>query len=223
MEINYIIKFNTEIYNEKNGVLIIDRLNQKSLFQISKTILKKEDPKESSEISIIQKDVERFITFDYKKDTVLTKEKINNEVYIISESVPNINWNMEMDNTKSIENFTCYKATTIFRGRKYIAWYSLDFPIQMGPWKFHGLPGLIMEIYDETNRYYWGVTQIKYSNKDLVFPSEIENAKTIDLKKYVDLRYNKIMENIDSKLPRGTISQTIKSERNGIEIKFEWE
>lgn len=34
-------------------------------------------------------------------------------------------------------------ATTQFRGLTYTAWFALDIPINEGPWKFHGLPGLI--------------------------------------------------------------------------------
>jgi hypothetical protein len=40
-----------------------------------------------------------------------------------------------------------------FRGRHYIAWYSEEIPVADGPWKFGGLPGFILEVYD-TDSYY---------------------------------------------------------------------
>jgi len=223
LEINYIIKYNTEIYNEKNGTLLLDVKQNKSIFFISKNNVKLNLPQESNNINVIQKDVERFLTTDLKNDSLIFKEKINNDIYIISENVPKINWKLDAEITKKIDSFICHKATANFRGRKYTAWYSLEYPIQMGPWKFNGLPGLIMEIYDENNRYYWGVTQINFTKKEVIFPNEISLYKKIDLRKYVELRYDRIMDNIDTRLPRGTVIQTIKPERNGIEIKFEWE
>ena len=223
LEINYIIKYNTEIYNEKNGILLLDLKQKKSVFNISKSNLKSDFQQEANLINVIQKDVERYIITDFKNDSLIFKEKIYNETYIVFENVPKIKWELKSEITKKIDNYICYKATTNFRGRNYTAWYSLEYPIQMGPWKFNGLPGLIIEIYDDTSRYYWGVTQIKFTNKEIIFPNEISLYKKIDLKKYVELRYDNIMGNIDSQLPRGTETQTIKVERNGLEIKFEWE
>lgn len=223
LEINYLIKYNTEIYNEKNGTLLLDLKQKKSIFFISKNNLKKEVVKESNQVDAIQSGIDRFIATDINNNSLTSKEKINNDTYFVTESIPKIKWNLEDGIIKKMDGYTCYKATAIFRGRNYIAWYSLDYPIQMGPWKFNGLPGLIMEIYDETNRYYWGVTRIKFTNDQVEFPRELEVCEKIDLTKYVELRYDKIMEDSNARLPRGTISQSIKPERNGIEIKFEWE
>lgn len=223
LEINYIIKYNTEIYNEKNGTLILDLKQKKSIFFISKSNVKINLPQESNNINVIQKDIERSLTTDLKNDSLIFKEKINNDIYIVSENVPKINWKLDTETTKKIDSYTCYKATANFRGRNYTAWYSLEYPIQLGPWKFNGLPGLIMEIYDDTNRYYWGVIQINFTKKEVIFPNEISLYEKIDLRKYVELRYDGIMDNIDTRIPRGTVIQTIKPERNGLETKFEWE
>lgn len=40
------------------------------------------------------------------------------------------------------------KATTIFAGREWIAWFAPEIPIQDGPHQFYGLPGLIVKIED---------------------------------------------------------------------------
>lgn len=62
------------------------------------------------------------------------------------------NWELQ-ENTKSILGFTCYSATTKFRGRTYIAWYTPEIPLSYGPWKLNGLPGLILEAYSDDDRY----------------------------------------------------------------------
>lgn len=56
-------------------------------------------------------------------------------------------WKIEPDK-KQISTFKVQKATTDFAGRKWIAWFTTDVPIQDGPYKFSGLPGLIVEISD---------------------------------------------------------------------------
>lgn len=40
-----------------------------------------------------------------------------------------------------------------FRGRSYVAWFTMDIPIENGPWKFAGLPGLILKVYDDKKLY----------------------------------------------------------------------
>lgn len=50
--------------------------------------------------------------------------------------------------TDTILNYLCKKATVTYAGREYIAWFTLDIPLSDGPWKFHGLPGLIVKVED---------------------------------------------------------------------------
>jgi hypothetical protein len=57
--------------------------------------------------------------------------------------------------TKKIDSIDCYRATALFRGRTYVAWYAPSIPITNGPWKLGGLPGLIMEAYDERKDLYF--------------------------------------------------------------------
>lgn len=68
------------------------------------------------------------------------------------------------DSTKMIAGYVCHNASVTFRGRDYEAWYAVEIPIPSGPWKFHGLPGLILEIYDMTGDYHYCLTSIKTEN-----------------------------------------------------------
>jgi len=64
------------------------------------------------------------------------------------------NWNITSDKEK-IGTYNTQKATTEFGGRKWNAWFSTDLPFQDGPYKFYGLPGLIVKIEDEGKNYSW--------------------------------------------------------------------
>jgi GLPGLI family protein len=70
-----------------------------------------------------------------------------------------------MTNEKQvILSYLCQKATATFRGRDYIAWFTMNIPIDNGPWKFGGLPGLILKIMDTKNDFVYeceGLEQLK--------------------------------------------------------------
>ena len=68
----------------------------------------------------------------------------------------NLNFNWKIDSQKEkIGEYNAQKATADFGGRKWTAWFTTDIPFQDGPYKFHGLPGLIVKISDDANNYSW--------------------------------------------------------------------
>ncbi len=60
-----------------------------------------------------------------------------------------------VDEKKKLGTITVQKATTSWGGRNWVAWFAPEIPIQEGPYKFHGLPGLIVELSDTKNNYHW--------------------------------------------------------------------
>lgn len=50
-------------------------------------------------------------------------------------------------------NYIIYKATCAYGGRKFEAWFTPDIPVSEGPYKFYGLPGLILKISDLRGDY----------------------------------------------------------------------
>lgn len=67
--------------------------------------------------------------------------------------------------TRKIGGYECIRAETTFRGREYIAWFSPEIPFDMGPWKFNGLPGLIMEVGDKDGLVYFKLSDLSLSIK----------------------------------------------------------
>lgn len=66
------------------------------------------------------------------------------------------------DESKEIIGYQCFKAISDYRGRKWTAWFAPEIPVQDGPWKLCGLPGLILEAYDSNEEYHFvadGLTQ----------------------------------------------------------------
>lgn len=92
-------------------------------------------------------------------DFLYTLKNFRQNNYLIEEPVENIAWKIEKD-TKQLLGYTCQKATGICKGRKYTAWFTTDIPAKFGPWKLHGLPGLILEATDTNERIQFTCTKI---------------------------------------------------------------
>lgn len=63
---------------------------------------------------------------------------------VVEDTLGAIQWMIHEDK-KQFGLLVCQKATGIFRGREYEAWFAMDIPISSGPFKLGGLPGLILE------------------------------------------------------------------------------
>lgn len=70
------------------------------------------------------------------------------------------NWKILPETTK-IGEYKVQKAETDFAGRKWIAWFTQDIPVMDGPYKFSGLPGLIVKIEDSKGDYSFDLKETK--------------------------------------------------------------
>ena len=93
-----------------------------------------------------------YVYKNYPEGKMTVTDGLSLQDYIYVDSLNNINWTMA-DSTKTILNYTVQMATCDYRGHHWTAWFAPDVPVSDGPWKLHGLPGLIMEAYD-TNAYH---------------------------------------------------------------------
>ncbi|WP_081819246.1 GLPGLI family protein [Prevotella sp. HUN102] len=80
--------------------------------------------------------------------------------YIYTDSLNNIDWTIS-DSTKTILNYTVQMATCNYRGHYWTAWFAPDVPVSDGPWKLHGLPGIIMEAYDTKAYHHFTLVGIR--------------------------------------------------------------
>lgn len=73
---------------------------------------------------------------------------------------------------QKIGEYSAQKATTNFGGRQWTAWFSTDLPFQDGPYKFYGLPGLIVKIEDKTGSH--SITLVGNKTIQIVAEKEAE-------------------------------------------------
>jgi GLPGLI family protein len=81
---------------------------------------------------------------------LFTKDQLMMNNYLVDGLMPTINWKTSVD-TATFGGLHCQKATCHFKGRDYTAWFCPDLPVQIGPWKLNGLPGVIVDAHDAKN------------------------------------------------------------------------
>jgi GLPGLI family protein len=135
-----------------------------------------------------------FVDRVYKEypQKVFLITSINNDFYSVSD-VKNLNWNISSEK-KEINKINAQKATVNFGGRVWEAWFSTDIPLSDGPYKFHGLPGLIIKITDSTLTHTFQLISTQKIKGTL--SKKINNVKLypIDQKQYKKL-YKEYREN----------------------------
>jgi len=235
-EAEYNIYYNTDVPQIRKGLLQVDIKNKDILFHISKdkNILESNSGVTTDDYGVTykikHKDIETFIEINFNSRTAYSKENHKGKTYYIKDKVPNFIWNLKYSETKKIGTLLCKKATTYFRGRNYTAWYAIEIPINYGPYKFQGLPGLIASISDNTGTFIWTLASYKAKNKKPEFKNKNKLKPIISAKKYfTEIRYpsgNERLNIIQSKLPKGIKLISATSDvhiRKGIETEFEWE
>ncbi len=226
----YTLDLNTDFPNSHTTSLFINSNENISYYILDFGGIKENEFNEdSNEIIVRSKNTDNLLIYNKLNEFIISQELTFNDSYWVKESL-SFDWEITNE-TKESDGYVMQKATTTFRGRDYIAWFTKEIPIPMGPYKFYGLPGLILEIYDTDNIYHWTITKIE-ENKTIasnnLYP---EHHDFLSMKQFVEKKENsdnQIDASILSRLPKGVNLKSVQSttvpvERKGIEIKFEWE
>lgn len=88
--------------------------------------------------------------------------------FIYEENYEPQDWIIE-DSIKLYLGYNCQKANCVFRGRDWSVWFAPAIPIKDGPWKFNGLPGLVLEAYDSNNDYHYAAIRIDKKDVEPIF------------------------------------------------------
>lgn len=83
---------------------------------------------------------------------VLFYDKIGSTTYFYAEPADLLSWQISPA-TATIAGYACQRATTTLGGRAWEAWFAREVPVADGPYKFYGLPGLIVQVSDTRQHY----------------------------------------------------------------------
>lgn len=195
-----------DIQKDKSQFLSESKLLKDSLVAIVKSQestdkkLKKNEkpdfPKLANGKSITPTFFDYFIIKDYQDKTVKLGENIAGKQIYYTEDRP-IKWTLFQD-FSDYKGYKTQKATTSFGGRIWTAWFSPTIKTADGPYKFSGLPGLILKLEDDRGDYRFSF--LKSIKLPIAFSEEIKpDAKKSTRVNFHSDRVSMMMELAGSK------------------------
>ena len=136
-------------------------------------------------------------------------DQIGMDHLLYTEPLPDCGWELA-DGERTILGYACRRAACTFRGRSYEAWYAPEIAVSCGPWKFGGLPGLILAIRDDA-----GVLDLEATGvEQRVEPIRMtdRNYLKTNRKKYLDLKQKAMTDPVGYLTGNSNVRMTIKNE-----------
>ena len=120
---------------------------------------------------------------NYPKGRISVTDKISTDWFLYEEETPVMDWTLS-DSTCTLLGYPCKSAFCDFRGRRWTAFYTDAIPVPNGPWKFGGLPGLILQVYDEGQQYVFTCVGINSQAQKAITMPDVPYNKTSRRKFY---------------------------------------
>ncbi|MDE6122778.1 MAG: GLPGLI family protein [Duncaniella dubosii] len=124
---------------------------------------------------------------NYPSGKLTHTEKICQDWFRYDEEMPKFDWELT-DSVTTVLGYECRSAQCKFRGREWTVFYTEDIPLMDGPWKLHGLPGLIMKASDENGHYTFECIGIRSKADRPITIYKVPFNKT-DRKGYYDTKH----------------------------------
>lgn len=115
--------------------------------------------------------------FDYGNGELI---EVSNDGAVLESRLPKLDWQITSE-SKKIDQYLCLKATYSFNyyssrekqtnTRVIIAWFAPSLPYSFGPKNFHGLPGLILELTENTVTFLASKIELLEKPIEIKFPS----------------------------------------------------
>lgn len=101
-----------------------------------------------------RKTIYTYVVKDFSTDAMTVFDKYGDEECRYIEPLSEMKWTINDDSVHNILGYECVMATTDYHGRHWVAWFTPEIPVSDGPWKFQGLPGLILSVENSPGFYF---------------------------------------------------------------------
>lgn len=108
-----------------------------------------------------------YVFKDYPEQQTMVYDKAGLTEYgVYNEPFSELTWQIG-DSVKTVLGYECVMATTDYHGRKWTVWFAPEIPVNDGPWKLCGLPGLILEATEPKGHHHFVADGIEQSNQSM--------------------------------------------------------
>lgn len=102
------------------------------------------------------------------KSVCLFRLALLRQMFLVEFAEPEASFDWKLSTqVDSVCGFVCQMAQTDYLGRKYEAWFCPEIPVDIGPFKFRGLPGLIVKVKDMEGDYSWELYESMIKEVDI--------------------------------------------------------
>lgn len=136
-------------------------------------------------------------------------DQIGMDHLLYTEPLPDCGWELT-DGERTILGYACRRAACTFRGRSYEAWYTPEIAVSCGPWKFGGLPGLILAVRDAAGVLELEATGVEQRVEPICMTDR--NYMKTNRKKYLELKQKVMTDPVSYLAGNSNVRMTIKSE-----------
>lgn len=132
--------------------------------------------------------------------------------YNYSYNSDKIEWEL-LGDIKKIEKYTCHLAKATVDNDIYFAWYTTEIPFSEGPFKFKGLPGLILELHNKNKTIEIHATNIEMKNIEISKMKDAVNVNLKDRAEFLLLRERYLKYPFDSNYPKEIVDRKLEQLR----------
>ncbi len=108
-----------------------------------------------------------YVFKDFEKQEQTVYDDYSDQFAKYNEPFQEMQWEVVGDSTKTILGYECMMAMTAYHGRDWTAWFAPEIPAHDGPWKFAGLPGLILMVSESQGIYSFTANGIEATEQEI--------------------------------------------------------
>lgn len=103
----------------------------------------------------------------HDKGSMEVYNNLPGEDVVYTVRMDDLTWTLT-DSVKNILGYECQQAVADYHGRRWIAWFAPEVPVQEGPWQLCGLSGLIFEAQSEGGEFSFEITSLEQESQPMI-------------------------------------------------------
>ena len=134
-------------------------------------------------------------------------DKYGEDLGYYTEPLSEMEWSIVSDSTSMVLGYECLMAESDYHGRHWKAWFTPEIPMSFGPWKLHGLPGLILKA-EANGGFSFTATGLERSDRPITSMYLQQDYTKIDRKKGLE----------NAEYYKNNLKQVLNAQGHGVKV-----
>lgn len=165
---------------------------------------------------IPNRSVSMYVFKDFDKQNKTVYDDFSDQFAKYTEPFEEMQWEIVTDSTATILDYECVMAQSSYHGRNWTVWFAPEIPVSDGPWKFAGLPGLILKATESEGVHSFTANGIETVDQELPGMPRDDWYSSEDRKKFLQ-SHRKYLQDPLADISGGMLPANAKLVVNGKE------